>query len=411
MILIDLSPRPSSGPGFRPAPRARRRWPCAVAGLLLLGACGTEPPPAPPPPLVQIARPLSSTVTDADEVVGRFASIDAVEVRPRVSGYVTRVAFRDGQDVARGQLLFVIDPRPYRALLDRAQGAAQRARATLNTARVELERARALLAANATSAQEVQNRQVQAEQAAADLVTARADERQAALNVQFTEVRAAVAGRVSDRRANVGNLVAADQTVLTTLVTLDPIRFTFELSDSLYLNYLRTANGGRGADVAVKLPDETAFSHPGQVEFIDSQVSAVAGTIRGRAVLQNPGGRLTPGLLGRMRIVGGRPYRALLIPDTAVRPDQDRRVVLVLGRDDKAVERSVQVGPLIGGLRVIRRGLSPRDRVIIGGQGAAPGDAVRARVVRIPAPNPGATDPAQTRYGGPEAATGMVVAR
>lgn len=376
--------------------------------IVLLAACSSEPPAPPPPPLVQVAQPLSATVTDADEAVGRFVSIDAVELRPRVSGYVSRLAFRDGQDVARGQLLFVIDPRPYRTALDRANGVALRAQATLNTARVELTRARALLAANATSAQEVQLRLVQAEQAEGDLVTARADARQAALNLGFTEVRAPVAGRVSDRRVAAGAIVAADTTVLTTLVTLNPIRFSFELSDSVYLKYVKGAEGGRDAAVQIKLPDEAGYSRSGRVEFVDSQVSAVAGTIRARAVLPNADGRLTPGLLGRVRITGGRPYRALLLPDSAITQDQDRRVVRVFGADGKLGERAVQVGPLVGGLRVIRSGLTADQSVVVGGQGAEAGASVRARRVRIPPPRAGDVGQATTQYRAPEANTGIV---
>lgn len=393
--------------------RVSARWPAggvfgSVGLFALATGCAQKPPAPPPPPLVQVARPLSATVADADEVVGRFVSIDAVELRPRVAGYVSRLAFRDGQDVARGQLLFVIDPRPYQAILDRANGVALRARATLNTARVELTRARALLAANATSAQEVQLRLVQAEQAEADLVTARADARQAALNLDFTQVRAPVAGRVSDRRVAVGSIVAADTTLLTTLVTLNPIRFAFELSDSVYLKYVKGADGGRGAAVQVRLPDEAGYSRQGRVEFVDSQVSAVAGTIRARAVLPNADGRLTPGLLGRVRITGGRPYRALLLPDRAVAQDQDRRVVKVLGADGKLSERAVRVGPLVGGLRVIRDGLTADQSVVVGGQGAEAGASVRARRVRIPPPSAGDVDQAPTGYRAPEANTGIV---
>jgi RND family efflux transporter MFP subunit len=375
----------------------------------VLSGCAKEKEPTPPPPLVQIARPQSAMITDSDEVVGRFASIDFVEVRPRVSGYVDRVAFRDGQDVARGQLLYVIDPRPYRAALDRARAATQRQRATVATTQVELIRARALLAANALSQQDVQTRLVQAQQAQADLAAARADERQAALNLDFTRVRAAVAGRISDRRVNPGNLVTADQTVLTTITTLNPIRFTFEAPESLYLAYSRTATGGRDAPVEVRLQDETGYPHRGRVEFIDNQVGTVAGTIRGRAVLPNPGGRLTPGLFGQMRITGGRPYRALLVPDGAVVQDQDRKVVMLVDRAGRIEQRAVTTGPLIGGLRVVRTGLDENQRVVVGGrQKAKPGEQVRAVAVAVPRPPAGAAEPT-TNYTAPEAGVAIVV--
>jgi RND family efflux transporter MFP subunit len=336
-------------------------------------------------------------------------SIDAVEVRPRVSGYVTRVAFKDGQDVRRGQLLFVIDPRPYDNALARARAVTARARVTLGTARVELTRANELVRAGAISPQQAQTRLVEAQQAETDLASARADERQAALNIEFTQVRAAVAGRISDRRVNVGNLVTADQTVLTNLTTLDPIRFAFEAPESLYLTYARRANGGRGAPVSIRLQDETGFSHIGRVEFVDNQLSPTAGTVRGRAVLPNPGGRLTPGLFGQMRITGGQSYRVLLVPDAAVKQDQDRRLVMVVNRSGHAMNLPVTTGPLVGGLRVIRSGLDINHRVIVGGQQKVrQGGAVRTVAVTIPRPRAGGAEPSPANTP-PEADAGIVV--
>lgn len=374
-----------------------------------LASCGKKEEAPPPPPLVGITQPIAAQVNDWDEVVGRFVSIEAVEVRPRVSGYVTRVGFTDGQDVRRGQLLFVIDPRPFRAALARAQAQVQRQAATLATAQVELRRARDLLAAEATSQQEVQTRLVQAQQAEADLAAARAEARTAALNLSFTQVRAAVSGRISDRRVNPGNLVVADQTVLTSLVTLDPIRFAFEMPEAVYLAYTRGGDGGRGAPVEVRLQDERGYPHRGRVEFVDNQVAANAGTVRGRAVLPNPGHRLTPGQFGQMRLTDGQPYRALLVPDAAVARDQDRQLVMVVDRTGAVREKAVATGPLVGGWRVIRSGLDTAQRVIVAGrQKAKPGERVRTQAQKVAPPRPGSGTPEQG-YATPDAAAGIVV--
>lgn len=284
-----------------------------------------------------------------------------------------------------------------------------RARATLANANLELTRARKLFAAQAASDQEVQTRLVAAQQAAADLGTARADEESAALNVGFTHVRAAVSGRVSDRRVNPGNLVTADQTVLTTIQTLDPIRFEFQAPESIYLKYINDGTGGRGAPVEVRLQNEERFAHKGRVEFIDNQVSPTAGTIRGRAVLPNPGGRLKPGLFGQMRISGAKPYTALLVPDAAVSQDQDRQVAYVITRAGKVGQLKVEIGPLVGGMRVIRTGLTPSTEVIVAGrQKAKPGQEVRVQQQRLTAPPAGA-QPREQDHLPPDASAGIVV--
>ena len=377
--------------------------------LVALAGCHANKKPPPPPPMVAIALPVKADVEDWDEVVGRFVSIQAVDVRPRVSGYIQTVDFRDGQDVRKGQLLFVIDPRPYQATLDRARAAVARARATLANANLELTRARRMFAGKAASDQEVQGRLVAAQQANADLATARADDESAALNVGFTHVRAAVSGRVSDRRVNPGNLVTADQTVLTTLQTLDPIRFEFQAPESIYLKYVRDGSGGRGAPVEVRLQDEQTYTHRGHIEFIDNQVSPTAGTIRGRAVLPNTGGKLTPGLFGQMRVSGAGRYPALLIPDSAVTQDQDRQIVYTIDRQGKVAEAKVETGPLIGSLRVIHSGLTASDEVIVAGrQKAKPGQMVRVKQTYLNLPKVGA-QPTDQPLAAPDASAGIVV--
>ena len=358
----------------------------AAASLLLLGVllagCHKKETPPPPPPTVLIAQPLRQRVVDWDDYVGRFLSIDAVDLRPRVSGYLTRVAFRDGQTVAKGQLLFVIDPRPYQAVLAQAQAQTARAVATLNNAEIEYRRAQALFEARAGSAQELEARKAAAQQARADLGAARANERQAALNVEFTRIRAPLAGRISDRRVAPGNLVTADQTVLTSIVNDNPIRFSFEASEALFLKRARSAQRHLGDPVDIRLGDEPGYRWHGTLEFIDNALDVNAGVIRGRAVVPNPKGLLTPGLYGHMRLPGSMPYDALLVPDDAVSSDQNRQVIYTVGRDAVVREQAVQTGPLVRGLRVVRSGLKPEDQVIVGGR-------VRAKAGAKVTPKPG----------------------
>src|SRR6478609_9275415 len=311
------------------------RFPAALlVATMLLAGCGGKKKPTPPPPVVNVSVPLRERMVDWDDYVGRFTSLDAVELRPRVSGYLQQILFRDGEMVRKGQTLFVIDPRPYRAVLAQATAQAARARATLTNAQVELKRARALFEAKAGSQQELDAREAAALQARADLGAAEAAVQAAALNVSFTRITAPLSGRVSDRRVAPGNLVNADQTVLTSIVDSDPIRFTFESSEGLFLKQQRA--GGRthamGDPVDIQLQDEPTYRWHGKLEFIDNQLDVNSGVIRGRAVVANPGGLLTPGMFGHMRLPGSAAYEALLVPDEAVNTDQNRQIVLIVGK-------------------------------------------------------------------------------
>ncbi len=372
----------------------------AAVAALSLGAAGckkkAEPPP---PPLVTVAHPVQRDVVDWDDFVGHFEAVDSVDVRPRVSGYLQSIGFRDGELVRRGQVLFVIDPRPYQAALDQARGQAARADATLADARVELLRAQRLYEAHATSQQDVQTRQTTVGTAQADVIAARAAVATAALNLGFTRVTAPLDGRVSDRKVAPGNLVTADTTLLTSIVSVDPIRFTFVGSEAAYLKYERANEAGtrvssRSAPNPVEIRVEGQEGYPvkGRMDFVDNVVDPTSGTIRGRAVASNPGGRLTPGLFGHMRLLGSGPYHALLIPDEAVQADQSRQTVDVMGRDGKVEARVVQPAQLVDGLRVIAHGLKPEDLVIIDGLGSAKAGAkVRTKEGRITAPSPGSS--------------------
>lgn len=363
-----------------------------IGTSLLLAACsGGEAPPAPPPMQVTVANPIEREVRDWDEYVGRFEAIQDAEVRPQASGQIEEVLFTDGQRVGRGQPLFRIDARPYRAALASARAQAQRAQATIANARTELERARTLLAAQAVSREEFEQKQAALRTAEADVASARAQVDTAELNLGFTTVRSPIAGRVSNRRISRGNYVAEGQTVLTRVVSDNPIWFTFDGAESFYLKYRRQDREGvRGSSrdnpnpIEVQLADESGYNWRGRMDFVDNAIDPGSGTIRAHAVIANPDGFLTPGMFGRARLLGSGSYRALLIPDEAVVTDQTRKVVWVVGQDGKVAQRPIETGPPSDGLRVVKQGLTAQDRVVIAGLTALqPGMPVQAKPGRI----------------------------
>ena len=357
-----------------------------LAGLTLAG-CGKAEKKPPPLPIVTAAHPLHKRVVDWDDYVGHFDAVDQVDVRPRVTGYLQSVGFKDGDPVKKGQVLFVIDPRPYQAQLDLSKAQAARAEATLQNAKTALTRGKALLDARAISQEEYDNRNAAQLQAAADLLAAQAQVRANALNLEFTRVTAPLSGRISDRRVAPGNLVTADTTVLTTIVDVDPIRFTFEGSEGAYLKYQRENSDGSRASsramanpVQIRLQDESEYRWKGRMEFVDNALNINAGTIRGRALVANPNGFLTPGMFGHLRLLGSGAYDAVLVPDQAVVSDQNNQTVYVVSKDGVVARKIVQPGPIMDGLRVIRGGLTDADMVVIDGvQRAHPGQKVDAR--------------------------------
>ena len=343
---------------------------------------------APPPPTVTVSAPLSREVTEWDDYVGRFEASRSVEVRPRVSGAVIAVLFRDGAVVRAGQPLFTIDPRPYAAALAEARAGVATARSDLALARADLDRASRLVAVDAVSKSEVDRLRAKVQAGSAALAAAEARVRARALDMEFTLVRAPIGGRVSDRRIDAGNLVAAGEgansTLLTTINALDPIYFAFDGSESLFLKAKRSAGAGSGAPVEVRLQDEAAYRWKGHLDFTDNGLDPKSGTIRGRAVLANPGLFLTPGLFGNMRLASAGKVRALLVPDSAIVTDQARKTVLVVGRDGSVSAKPVTLGPVVDGLRVIRAGIGAGDRVVISGtQMAMPGAKVQTIAGRI----------------------------
>jgi RND family efflux transporter MFP subunit len=324
-----------------------------------------------------VASPLVIRLTEWDEYTGRFEATDRVDVRARVDGYLDSIHFRDGALVKPGDLLFVIDPRPYEAALEGAQADVVRAQTRVELATTDLTRGEALFAIRGISQEEFDRRAQARKEADAALIVARAAERAAALNVEFTRVRAPIGGRISQKFVSVGNLISGGQagsTLLTTIVAVDPIQFFFDASESDYLKYNRlnlTGERRTSREVAnpvrIRLLDEPTFVHSGTMDFVDNRVDQATGTIRGRALVPNPDGFLTPGQFGRLQLLGSGEFDALLVPDSAILSDQSRRFVWVLGSDDMPEQRIVEPGNLERGLRVVRAGLQRDDRVVIDG--------------------------------------------
>jgi RND family efflux transporter MFP subunit len=354
--------------------------PLAPVLALALAACGqSQPPGAPPPPAVTVAKPVQRNVTDLDEYVGRFVAIDSVEIRARVSGYLDQVHFRDGQMVKQGDLLFTIDKRPFENTLAQARANLAQAKANLAFTEADLERGR-LLSRDRTITEQVFEQRTQAFRSAQASVAANeATVRQAGLDVEFTELRAPVAGRIGDRRVSPGNLVAggtvASTTLLATIVSLDPIRFEFTMDEASYLRYERFSQSSKevtgregGVKVGLKLLDDKGFDHVGHMDFVDNVIERSSGTIRGRAVFANPTGVLTPGMFGRIRVPGSPTYDALLVPDAAIGTEQIKKFVLVVDKDNTAVARYVTLGQVTAdNLRVIKDGLTASDNVVVNG--------------------------------------------
>lgn len=371
------------------------------AGLLALGACSKSAPPAPPPPGVTVAVPLQREIVDWDEYVGRFEAIQDVELRPRVSGTIDRVLFANGQHVRTGQPLFTIDPRPYAATLAQARAQVAKAQATLTNAQSELARASKLLGAEAISKEEYETKLANVRSAQADLGAGNANVTTAQLNLGFTTVRSPITGIVSDRRVSQGNYATEATTVLTRVVSTDPIWFSFDGAESFYLKYLRQAKSGeRGSSrttanpVDVQLADETGYRWHGHMQFVDNAIDPNSGTIRAHAVISNRDGFLTPGLFGRARLLGSGTYHALLVPDEAIITDQTRKLVYVVGKDGKAIQRPVETGPQVEGLRVVKSGVAPTEHVVIAGLTTLqPGMPVTPKLIKMQ-PRAAATSPA-----------------
>jgi RND family efflux transporter MFP subunit len=331
---------------------------------------------APPAPPVQVSAPLAKRVTNWDEYTGRFEASEQVEIRARVSGFLDSLHFRDGDLVNKGDLLFTIDPRPYRLSVDVSRADVARAKAQVELAQNEVERAEGLTQNRTITARDIDQRRANLNSAIGTLQGAEANLKTAELNLEWTQVRAPLSGRISNRRVDPGNLVAGGQsgaTLLTTIVAVDPINFVFDTSEADYLRYSRLAGNlskvtsrNEGSPAEVRLADEREWKRRGKIDFVDNALNARSGTIRGRAVFENKDQFLTPGTFGRLRLFAGE-ADALLVPDTVIVSDQASKIVLTIGPENKVVPKPVVLGQISGGLRVIREGLSPTDQVIIGG--------------------------------------------
>jgi multidrug efflux system membrane fusion protein len=323
------------------------------------------------PPGVSVAQVVSKEVSPWDEFTGRVSAVETVDLRPRVSGYIERVAFQEGSEIRKGELLFVIDQRRYRAELDRATANLERARSEARLATSEHERAEKLLAQKAVSREEFESRRAADAQARASVRAAEAAVESAALDLTFTEVRAPIDGRAGRALVTVGNLAQADTTLLTTLVSIDPVHVYFDADEQTFLRYSELARRGElragTSPVRVGLANENGFPHAGSVDFIDNQVDPRTGTIRARAVIANADRSFTPGLFARVQMQGGRRFDALLVDEKAVLTDQDRKYVYVLGPGNIAVRKDVELGRKVGGLRVVDYGLDLKDLVIVHG--------------------------------------------
>jgi RND family efflux transporter MFP subunit len=373
---MSLTPTPM------PIFRSLRRLTILLLLAPVLAACGqsqSQPQAAaPPPPQVTIAKPTSKMIADQDEYVGRFVAVESVEVRARVPGYLEAIHFQDGQMVKAGDLLFTIDRRPFQIALAQAQASLAQAKATLAFAESDLVRAQSVAVGSVITQQTFDQRTQAKRSAEAAVAAQQAAERQAALDLEFTELRAPVSGRIGDRRVSIGNLVtggtSGNTSLLATIESIDPIRFEFTLDEASYLRYAHFTDDGAGAPtrgftlpIKLKLLDESVFAHEGKMDFVDNAIDRSSSTIRARAVFANPDGKLTPGMFARVRIAAAPAKRELLVPDAAIGTEQVRKFVLVVDVENVARPKYVTLGPVVDGLRVVTQGLTPDDNVIING--------------------------------------------
>src|SRR5215467_375038 len=369
-----------------------------ASSLLALAGCGEAPKQAAlPPPAVTVAKPVQRTIVDQDEYVGRFVAVDMVEVRARVSGYLEKVHFRDGQLVKQGDLLFSIDKRPFQNALAQAKANLALAKSNVTFTEADYARAQQLLRDRTISEQVFDQRAQAYRNAQASVSANEALVKQAELDLEFTELRSPITGRIGDRRVTQGNLVTGGTggttTLLATIVSLDPIRLEFTFDESAYLRYERLSSGGKDVTsreasvvVGLKLIDERDFAHRGYMDFVDNVIDRASGTIRARAQFSNPDGVFTPGMFARVRVPGSPAYAALLVPDGAILSEQARKYVLAVDGEGVARQKYVTPGELVDGMRVIKEGLAADDRVIVNGlMRARPGVKVNAQEQGPPA--------------------------
>lgn len=368
------------------------------AAPLFLVACNTAPSQGPggqpPPPQVSVAAVIEKEVNEWDEFTGRLEAVDRVEIRPRVSGFIEKIYFQQGAEVKKGDLLFEIDPRPQQAELARAEADLVRAKTRLDLTQRDLARAEELVQSKAISQQAYEQMTSGRQDADAAVKAAQAAALSARLNLEYTEIRSPINGRTSRAEVTVGNLVTgggAGSTLLTTVVSLDPIYAYFEGDEQIYLKYAELSRRGERPSsrdkrnpIYLGLSSEEGHPHQGYVDFVDNALNPETGTIRARAVFDNKERTFTPGLFARLKLVGSGTYKAMLVNDKAIGTDQSKKFVLVVGADNKALYREVKLGPVIDGLRVVKQGLSGGETIVVNGlQRVRPGDAVTPQIVSM----------------------------
>lgn len=369
----------------------RLRLPLAIATALVLSACGKGEEASQPMPAakVSVAEVIEQPINEWDEFTGRLEAPESVEVRPRVSGYIDKVAFDEGSLVKKGDLLFQIDPRPFQAEVKRLQAQLQQARASQTRAANEARRGERLRQSNAISAELADARASAATEAQAAVAATQAELDNALLNLGFTRITSPIDGRVSRAEITEGNLVGAGQSLLTTVVSTDKVYAYFDADERVFLKYVELArqagSDARGASpVYLGLSSENGHPHEGQLDFLDNQVNPRTGTIRGRAVFDNRDGRFTPGLYARLKLVGSGTYQAALIKDEAVGTDLGKKFVLVLDKDNSVQYRAIALGPKLEGLRIVRSGLAKGEKIVVNGlQRAMPGATVDPQAVSM----------------------------
>lgn len=403
---------PSSGPQPTPRRASHTSWLFGIGVLAVAVAGGlywyqrtvTEGAAAPaaaalPPPQVTVAAPLQREITEWDEFTGQFSAVDYVEMRPRVSGYIESVHFKDGQLVSAGDLLYIIDPRPFDITLKSAQAQLERAKAQRDVSQRQLDRVGKLRKSDFAAATDYDERLSESAAANAGVASAQAALESAQLDLEWTHVTAPISGRIGRNTVTEGNLVVGgsgvNATLLATIVSIDPIYLDFDMSESDFLAYQRASAAGTmqstrdtGVPVFARLFDEDGWSLKGNLNFVDNRVDRDAGTIRARAVFANPSALITPGQFGRLRIPGSEPYQAILIPDSAIVTDQSRKIVMTVGADGVVVPKIIRPGPFYDelGLRIVREGLEPTDQIVING-------LMRARPNAKVTPVPGKIEP------------------
>lgn len=380
-----------------------------VTALLPL-TVGAQEAAAPPPPPVTVAKPVVRDVVDNDEFIGRFEAVDEVAIRSRVGGYLQEVHFSDGAIVKQGDLLFVIDQRPFLTAVNEANAALEVAKSTLSYAETQFKRAESLANSGSQSVSTLDDRRRDWVSAQANVRGAQATADRAALDLEYTKITAPIGGRIDRRLISAGNLVQADQSILTTIVSLDPIDFYFDVDERRLLNFAETARsrgsdlqeGGGGVPVQVRISDSSQKPFAGKLNFAENRVDNASGTMRIRARFENPNLILQPGLFGRVQIEASNTYKAILVPDEAIGSDQNQRVVYVVGADGTVSTKPVRPGPRLYGYRAIREGMDGTETIVVNGlMRARPGSKITPQMTELP----------QSRDDIPPEAAGMEMAQ